>query len=57
MISRFPAAAEESDSLRSSAFKPAFYAADGTQITMAIEAEYDKKVLRVRFEGLESAPR
>ena len=27
------------------------YAADGTEITMATEAEYDKKVLRVRFQA------
>ncbi|MEP6941757.1 MAG: hypothetical protein ABI981_02410 [Betaproteobacteria bacterium] len=27
------------------------YAANGTEITMAHEAEYDKKVLRVRFKG------
>jgi hypothetical protein len=29
--------------VRSSAFKRASYAADGTQITMTIEAKYDKK--------------
>ena len=27
------------------------YAADGTEITMALEAEYDKKVMRVRFKA------
>ena len=27
------------------------YAADGTEITMALEAEYDKKVMRVRFKS------
>ena len=27
------------------------YAADGTEITMATEAEYDKKVMRVRFKA------
>ena len=27
------------------------YAADGTEITMATEAEYDKKVMRVRFKS------
>jgi len=27
------------------------YAANGTEITVATEAEYDKKVLRVRFKG------
>lgn len=27
------------------------YAADGTEITMATEAEYDKKVMRVRFQA------
>jgi hypothetical protein len=27
------------------------FAANGMEITMAIEAEYDKKVLRVRFKG------
>ena len=27
------------------------YAAGGKEITMATEAEYDKKVLRVRFKG------
>lgn len=27
------------------------YAADGAEITMGIEAEYDKKVMRVRFKG------
>jgi hypothetical protein len=27
------------------------YAADGTEITMAMEAEYDKKVMRVRFKA------
>jgi hypothetical protein len=27
------------------------YAADGTEITLAIEAEYDKKVMRVRFKA------
>jgi len=27
------------------------YAANGVEITMATEAEYDKKVLRVRFKG------
>ena len=27
------------------------YAADGMEITMATEAEYDKKVVRVRFKG------
>ena len=27
------------------------YAADGTEITMANEAEYDKKVMRVRFKS------
>ena len=27
------------------------YAANGMEITMAVEAEYDKKVMRVRFKG------
>ena len=27
------------------------YAADGTEITMATEAEYDRKVMRVRFQA------
>ncbi len=27
------------------------YAADGSEITMATEAEYDKKVMRVRFQA------
>lgn len=27
------------------------YAADGAEITMAMEAEYDKKVMRVRFKS------
>ena len=27
------------------------FAADGTEVTMATEAEYDKKVSRVRFKG------
>jgi hypothetical protein len=27
------------------------YAADGTEITLATEAEYDKKVMRVRFKS------
>jgi hypothetical protein len=27
------------------------YAADGKEITRATEAEYDKKVMRVRFRG------
>ena len=27
------------------------YAPDGTEITMATEAEYDKKVMRVRFKS------
>jgi hypothetical protein len=27
------------------------FAANGTEITMATEAEYDKKVMRVRFKG------
>ena len=27
------------------------YAANGTEITMATEAEYDKKVIRVQFKG------
>ena len=27
------------------------FAADGTEITMATEAEYDKKVFRVRFRA------
>ena len=27
------------------------YAADGTEITLATEAEYDRKVMRVRFRA------